>query len=290
MATPAQRFVEFLILAGEDTGTVVERLRGQGLDQLEPGDVDRVRQRLDPPTPFNPWDRCSVHTQQYLAGLGVRGCFHPGPEQRCAAELLEKPRAREMLEAALISGGSERWTSALLRNRDIMLNPRSVAAYRRTYFDVDAATLPELRRAVSARVPVSERGDLRVLALGTRGSPLAQMMLLLRLGSLPSNVELTKLVKATQCAATASTLEATLAGRPRRARSLAAVAATMTSIIESVGDPEGEFAEELNRLVVVTNEHVPPLVHELGAHTTDVMPHEESRGEQVHGSPGATPP
>ncbi len=99
----------------------------------------------------------------------------------------------------------------------------------------------------------------------------------MRMGFMPSSVELARIASAGRTAAVVRVCEELMGGIPERAQQFALTAKLLTEILESVGDAEEELYDELRTLALETEKGHIPHIKQLSAghHTLDVQPTQE---------------
>jgi hypothetical protein len=102
----------------------------------------------------------------------------------------------------------------------------------------------------------------------------ASIMNTLRMGLLPSNMDISRLTEATRAAAISGALDMAVRGLPEQGRDYALMGKMMTEILESIGDPSNDLQEGLAKLSLDTDSHDIPTLKQLsdGAHTLSLEP------------------
>lgn len=230
--------------------------------------------------------------------------FVPDPASDRATELLDKPRAKEIIESSLLAFSTDAFIAAACRKNGYACNAATIERYRHFYFNVDLVDSLEMKALIEMRtmsdstndpdekmanVALSKAhySDPRRIAAKMSISPLAGLLNQMRMGFMPSSVELSRIASAARTTATIRTLEELMTGLPERAQGFALTAKLMTEILESVGDAEEELYDELRTLALETEKSEVPHIKELSAghHTLDVQPTQE---EMHVGSTGSS--
>jgi hypothetical protein len=254
----------------------------------------RLRSRLATPVPFYPADQLHRPSQRFLLREGIRLFFHPDRSMTRAFELLDDPRAKEMVETGVMSGHTPVWVAALLRRRGIGATAEAVERYVAHFFDLKLVDSSELKVLFDLRMvgePTSDPHEQTALAAELSGkhmyshlarvtahqaaTPVACIMHEMRMGIMPSALELGKIAAAARTAAASCVLDSLLRGDlPERARDYALTAKVMSEIVDSVGDPEVELNEGLRSILLDTDAYEVPLLSQLsgGEHTVDLQP------------------
>jgi hypothetical protein len=178
--------------------------------------------------------------------------------------------------------------------------PEAVELYQRFYWNIELVDSTELKAIIQLRVapqPTTDPdesaqgsallkahySDPRRVAAGISISPLAGIMNQMRMGLMPSNVELAKLASAARVAATIKVLESLYGNSAERGRDYALIAKVMSEMLESVGSPEEELQENLKSLTLHTESA--PVIHinqlSAGQHTVDIQPIGETKNADV---------
>ena len=300
--SPCEYYIKYLLVHPDDYGDeeVEELLRTQQLDNIGMEYLELLRASCPHPMPFYPFDEMHFRSQRFLIREGIRGLFVTTSHVECAMKLLQLPRAKEFIETSLICRSLPAWIAAVLsRKMGIPATQESIDIYKHFFFNVDLVDSHELKTIIRKRVEMVDVYDphqsvLKTLAWKTGFSdprrvsaemsiaPLAGMMNEVRLGLMPTNVELSKVATTTRLVATVGCLEGLMRGeRPDRCRDLAQTAKLMHEMLETIGDPESDLQESLRALALQTEAEPIPSIHQLSAghHTVDVQPineHEEA--------------
>lgn len=302
--SPCEYYIKYLLVHPDDYGDseIEEILRTQQLDNIGMEYIERLRSGCTPPTPFYPNDELHFRSQRFLIREGIRTLYLPNDHSECALKHLQTPRAKEFIETSLICRSLPVWIAAVLtRKMGVPSTPESVDIYKHLFFNVDLVDSHELKTIIRKRVEVvdvydSHQQTLKTIAWKTGFSdprrvsaemaitPLAGMMNEMRLGLMPTNVELAKVASAARLVATVGCLEGLMRGeRPDRCRDLAHTAKLMHEMLETVGDPESELQASLQALALQTEAEPIPSIHQLtaGHHTVDVQPIDEREREEA---------
>jgi hypothetical protein len=294
--SPCELYQKFLICHPDGYGD--EQIRdivvGQQLDFLGMPYLARLRVGLARPVPFYPVDQLHRPSQRFLIREGLRLFFHPDRSMVRALELLGDPRAKEMIETGAMSGHQPVWVASLLRRRGIGATTEAVERYLEHFYDLRAVDSSELKLLAELRTvqqpsadpheqvmlaaafnPQNLYSNLHRVTAQQAATPLAAIMYEMRMGLMPSALELGKIASAARTAATAAVLDSLLRGDlPERARDFALTAKVMGEIVDSVGDPELELNEGLRAILLDTDAYQVPLLSQLsgGEHTVDLQP------------------
>lgn len=300
--SPCELYIKYLLVHPDEysNDAIRDIVRGQQLDYLGHDYLRRLRTRLRIPVPFYPNNKLHTPSKKLLVRHKVFGFFHPDEDALAAHQLLQKPRAKELIETMTIAGENHAVISHRLRSIGITVTIRAVKRYCDFYWNVGLVDSTELRALLRMRVehpryrddgmePLPEQRlqmyamnkvqyqDPRRMMVDMPVTPMAGLMNQMRMGLMPSQVELARLANVTRVAATVRAFEATMAGGPQgaiRARDYAVVAKTMSEMITDMGSPDLELQKELQQLALVTDEAGVPHIGELeGTHTVELEPH-----------------
>lgn len=263
----------------------------QQLDFIGLPYLERLRTVCVPPTPFFPDDRMHRRSMRFLRKEMLYTMFHPDDVMQEAAGILDHTKAKETVESMLISQSHPAWICTVLRRHGLDVSEAAISRYKHYYFNVDLVDSSELKALMIARLhhtdgndadqsrissamTIVEKSDARrSLAMAT--SPMtANIMNTLRLGLLPTSLDVSRLAEATRVAALSGALDVSLRGLPAQGRDYAFIAKMMTEILESVGDPAGDLQEGLAKLAIETEKEEVPHIKQLteGSHTLDLQP------------------
>ncbi len=220
-----------------------------------------------------------------------------------AFKLLEDARAKELIETMLISRSNPTWVVSALSKAGIPSTVEVIHLYKKHFWDIDLLDSTELKALLQLRISVEFSSDIHQLDAMFRGSrsdprlaaaempiaSLATMLNMMRMGFMPSHVEVTRLAATTRTAAAVRTLESVMRGGPydaERGQGYANIAMIMTNMIESIGSPEEELQYQMSMLLR-TDDAPPPNIHQLtgGQHTVDVQPIPVSAEEEPNVEP-----
>jgi hypothetical protein len=143
------------------------------------------------------------------------------------------------------------------------------------YRDDGMEPLPEQRLQMFAMNKVQYQ-DPRRMMVEMPVTQMAGLMNQMRMGLMPSQVELARLANATRVAATVRAFETTMAGGPQgalRARDYTMVAKMMGEMITDMGSPDIELQKELQQIALATDDATVPHIGELeGSYTVELEP------------------
>lgn len=272
----------------------------QQLDYIGQPYVDRLRTTCVPPTPFYPEDPHHTKSARFLRKERLVAMFRMDEPMRAALAILGDTNAKEVVETMIINKAHPQWICTALLRQGIDVDVEALVRYKHYFFNTNLLDSSELKALMTARMSsdVSQDPDearLNSLHAGVTksdfrrsaamsASPLASNIIsTLRMGLMPTDMDVARVAGAARLAALAGNLDLSLRGLPTLAKDYALSAKLMTEILESVGDPSGDLQEGLQKLAIETDEDEVPYIHQLseGSHTLDVAP---VRADEVEAS------
>lgn len=263
----------------------------QGLDYIGDAYVERLRSVCVPPNPFYPEDKRHRLSQRFLRKEQIEAIYHQDDAMKAAVDLLSKPKAKETIETMLITRSAPGWICLALKRQGFGATPEAIERYKHYYFNVDLVSRTELQALLVSRAAPMETKDKteqvlasnlakanntdpRVLTSKMAITPLAELMNVIRMGVLPSNVELSRLAKAARASALIGVAESAVKSQPERGRDFALIAKMMSEIVEQIGDTEVDLKTGLATMLLETDGTEVPHIKELsdGSHTVDIQP------------------
>lgn len=273
--SPAERYILCRLMDGVGIGELHQELAARQLDVLPLERVSAYEAGLNLPVGLAPRDGTNYGSQRFLVRHGVRQFFHPDGDVRGARLLLERPLAREFVEVLVVAGADDNWIASASSRRGTPISARAIRLYRYFYFDLSVLDSGELFAFLGHKRGEnvdSSTEDSRLRAARSRETSLGFLLEALRAGSMPSNLQLGRILRAAQTTAVAATLDAGLRGDARRSLLYSTIAKNVTEIIQLVGDPSGDLQHEIKTLMLGTSTETVPHVSELGgSHTTDLL-------------------
>ena len=271
-----------------------------GLDFPSERYIDVLSGSLSPPSPFKPFDTKHLASQRFLLKHQLGGFFNPDAAAQLAHELVRAPRAKELIEtmmlaeeplaviATVVKGKGHRctiealrrfssyyWDLSLVDSVEVNALLRMRSGYL-VYRTDGSEVSPNDRLQADAMTKASYRDPRRVVT-EMPITPMAGLLNRMRMGFMPSQVDLSRLADATRKAATVRAFDATMSTHPQAAqtaRDFAVVARVMTDLINEMGSPDQALQRELQQLALKTENSRPPTIHQLsdGQHTLDLQP------------------
>lgn len=270
--SPAGLCVRALVIEGFDDEAIRQRLVRDHVELVDEPYLSDVRADVVLPRPFLPFDLTHVPSQAFLHHQGVTAWFRRDPDMLAAIRLLRAARAREAVEALMIGGAPAGWLTAEARRFGVMISVRGIGLFERFFLDTSVVDDRDLvaylhERRGSPNDPIDEQ-DLRILAARSRNSSIGLLLTRMRLGRMPSNLEISRVLASTRTSAAVGALDATVRGRPRRAERFSAVARNVGEILAAVGDPRTDLLDGLGTVTVATDHAELPMIEELGGDRT----------------------
>lgn len=290
--SPCEIYLKYLLVhpdkySNEHIRTLV---RAQGLDFIGMPYLQRLRITCRVPAPFYPEDSQHRPSFRFLQKERIELLFHPNKDMQAAQFVLGEPRAKEMVEAMLIARSDAAWIARNLRRLGYDIKAGAITQFKWHYFNVDIVDSSEMRALLSHRSSGDPSGDVdeqvlktarqkvdrydsRVLTAQAQVGPLAAIVNQVRIGVLPTKLELGRLTAAARTVAIAGALEAVMDRAPTPAREYALTAKLMTEILEQVGVAESDLQAGLSGLLLATDKTPTPHIDQLtdGEHTMDMQ-------------------
>lgn len=290
--SPCELYIKYLLCHPDKytLGAVKDIILGQDLDYPSDIYVQGLARRMRVPLPFYPTNTGHARSQRFLRAEQLLAFFHPDAAAAEAHELLQNPRAKETIETMSLSGDPNALIAHRIRRLGFACTPMGVQRYRRYYWNleivdsVEASALLRMRvdRTMDPMVPGTEPTpdqmlqhaalskakyqDPRRIAADIPNSPMASMMNQLRLGIMPTQVELGRLLAATRLAALCRANEVVYSQSPTdaaRGRDFILMAKMATELIADIGSPDTELQRDLQQLLLETDSDPVPHVRAL---------------------------
>lgn len=293
-ASPCDYYLRYLVTHPDNY--VDDQIRNlvklQHLDFMGMAHMSRIRKSCVPPTPFYPEDLSHAPSQRFLTRERIFSLYHPDKDAKIAIALLDHPRGKDLTEQMLFSGSEPLWVSSILKRVQFDATPRSIELYRHFYFNTDLVDGTELRAIMGMRAHVdvqsgdpdelnyrdaykaASKSDLANLTTNSPLSPYSRIMSMLRVGLMPTGVQISRIATAGRAAAVVRSLENSLLGRSEQARDFALTGKILNELLESVGDVSGDLQKSMMAMVLNTDASEVPSIEQLtqGNHTMDLLP------------------
>ncbi len=300
--SPCELYIKFLLAHPRSFAVeeVRDKLREMGLDFPNEIYVGNLQRKMDVPTPFLPLNKAHKASQRFLVKHRLQGFFDPDEASAMAHDLVKNPRAKELIETMMLTEEPLALTSHFVRQQGARCSVAALKRYTTYYWDLSLVDSVETRALLQMRTSyliyrddgeeVSPQDrlqwdalkrasykDPRRLATEMPITPMAGLLNRMRMGYMPSNVDLAKLAHATRVVSTVRAYGEAMSGAPNSAasaRDFAVVSRVMTDLINEMGSPDLELHKELQQLALQTEDIRPPSIHQLsgGNHTLDLQP------------------
>lgn len=292
--SPCEAYIKYLIVHPDryDDAAIRAFVKMQQLDYLGTTYLSNLRSTCVPPTPFFPEDKLHDRSQKFLRRERLESIFHPDEAMLGANAILENIRAKELVETMLMGASHPQWICTGLSRQGVLVVPAAIGRYKHYYFNVDLVDSSEIKALMAVRLLSAEGGDSDEQRLGTAHAAVVKgdtrrnaamvanpittnIMNMLRMGLMPSTLDVARLAEATRSAALGGALDMAIRGLPTLGKDYAFIAQMMTEILETVGDPSGDLQEGLARLAIDTDSGEIPHIKQLsagGTFTLDMQP------------------
>jgi hypothetical protein len=295
-SSPCDFYLKYLVTHPDNYGDAEIRtlVKLQHLDFLGYTHLERLRRQCAPPTPFYPDDVNHVASQRFLLKERIYSLYYyrEDPDAECAIKLLDHPLGKELTESALVAGADPQWICVMLRRVHYHASPRAIELYQHFYFNTKLVDATELRAIMMMRAHVEvETGDSDAMSFraayeraakadiasmtGVSSlSPFSRVLNMMKLGVMPTSVQISRIATIARLAATVRSAENSLLGHAERARDFALTAKIMNELMESVGDVSGDLQRSLMGMTLDTDASEVPSIEALthGNHSVDMLP------------------
>lgn len=295
--SPAEKYIEYLLVHPDQysNDAIIKLLRLKQLDFLSPSYLDRLREGLRAPHPFRPQDRFHRPSMRFVTKHQLFYLFQPDKPMERALYILDNPRAKEVVETMLITDDPPGLISYRMKSLGMKCDTRAVERYRFFFFNTYLVDGTEMRALLYLRthfVPEDSDEyedqmraalkkaawrDPRRMVADHPVRPVASLLNQMRMGFMPSQLELGKLLVATRAVTATQIYSSTTVGGPRSAaesRDYAMTAKMLTELLQEIGSPDSELQRDLQLFALKTEQADIPYVGELpdGSYTVDVQP------------------
>lgn len=299
--SPAEAYIKYLLLHPKKytNDDIKEILRYAQLDALGDYYLNRLRGVLHPPKPFYLFDKNHKASRSFVLREGIAQLATPDEHGKKAFQILEKPRVKEFVEAALISNAPPAAIAhAVTRAHRMQCHPTTIERFRAFFWDVSLIDSTELRALLKLRFehldgtgdpelakqhPILKNAywqDSRRAAANLPFSPMSALLAQMRMGVMPSRIDVAKIIEQTQGIAALRLYEAVTndgKGDSKKALDLSIVVEKTTAVLKEVTQHDEDVRKQLSAIALRTDENPVPTVHMLsqgGSFTTDVGPKE----------------
>jgi hypothetical protein len=304
--SPAETYIRYLLIHPRKytEDQVKEVLSYAQLDFLGGWYLKKLKSEMRPPDPFRPFERSHGPSRLFLLRSGLSWIFTPDEHGKKAFRLLELPRAREFVEAMLLSRAPHASIAArLARVFDFECTETAIARYKSFFWDVDLLDSTQMRallelraqqlgnhkdpeiaaQAAAMKKPLFT--DARKLAADMPFTPLAALSTQVRMGIYPGKLEQGKLLDQASGVLMLRVLEAGTQDNYQASNRALNYAMALGKVMEArdkIANPEDDIQEQLQRIVFRTDEAPLPTVGQLlGSRTIEVAVVESSTTQSV---------
>ncbi len=307
--SPAELYIKFLFihlgLLEETPGTacdqVKQHLLGEHLDPISEQYLSWVRSKMVPPKPFEPKSKYHVPSQRFLTQQGILKLFFRDQPVKEAFNILHAARPKEFVETMILSEAPPAAIAKMVTKRyGLTVSAPGVCAYKTYFWNIDLVDSTEIRTLIRVRgnpqtynlnplepsyaaLESASYNDPRRLAADLPNSPFGALLAQMRLGFMPSQLELAKVLQTTQHLAALRTMECAAEGGYKassKAMEWSIVAKNVSETLNSVVTPEAGLRDQLQALLLKTDSSSIPVLAELssGSHTVEI----EAPAEEEH--------
>ena len=307
--SPSSNYIRYLLC--QPTPMIDQAIRddvvGRDLDFPSTKLVQLLRRQLGArPDPYIPADPTHQPSSRYLYQAGVRPLFFPDQHVKLAWELLDCRDAKTLIETALITHMDLGTIKFLLERNGHRSTLRALELFRHYFFnlqDIDETmvralmkkrgmTLPsddpdEMMTAVAMETAIKR--DPRVNITYTGSKRVGQAMLLAQNGVTLQRVQVQKVVAGIRDAAlfrAHDELSFGASGASERAKDYGLLAVQMVGVLEQLGSPDDEVAQQIRAFHLKKEQDQVPLLDDIvgqGSVTSDVMPAVHNPEEHLYG-------
>lgn len=314
LVSPALIYLRWLIVRPGRKSTDEEvraAMTELGLDYLSLEYIVKVRERLAPPVPFQPYDPLSTASRRFIIREGMLPIVAPDKDAKIALQLVRIPRAKEFIETALLTEAPRNaLASYVTRFCGLQCTTKAIDIYRRLFWNTSRLDATQMRALLQYRVEMAGDNaegasrEKRALYAATKkasytdprrsaselpSSPISSMITLMRMGIMPNVGETSRIFENARSLAALKATEAASQDGPRdshRALNYTLMVRHFTEVLETMAKPDEMLQSDLSRIALSTDNRPIPSIHELsdGKHTVDVVPlpeHHEQPGTDV---------
>lgn len=295
--SPAELYLKYLTLHPKKyTNEQIEEIcLFADVDFLGHWYIDRLRQQLKPPVPFHPRDKFHKPSYSFLLSNGLSWIFFRDKHSEMAFKVLESPRVKEYVEAGIASSApSVAIAHALTRFQSFPCVAKDIDRYREFFWNIDLLDSTELRAALRYKVERLEKHsnpeiaaqyksvkaayykDARKSAADLPFSPVGAMLAQMRMGMMPSELDVNYILKQTRVIAYMRTTELIHFDGPgdsKKALDYMTVGEKAENVLREMADPQAQMLDQLATISMRTDDTPIPTIHQLsqGQHTAEVV-------------------
>lgn len=317
--SPAERYLKYLLCHGKKytNDQIIVMCQFAQISSLGFWYLDRLRGELKPPPQFFPHDKNHPLSVRWLLKNGLYTLFHPDQSVMGAMGILKSPRIKEFTEAMILSSAPPAAIAhALTRQKGFACTEQEVARYKFFFWDVDLLDSTEMRALLQFEVDQvashTEEGirsqhdslkrafytDARRTAADLPFSPLSALLSQMRLGTMPSKLDLAKVLEAGRYIGALRAFESAYNNGPKDSEKYINYTngvAKITDTLEAIVKPDEDLREQLASIALRNDTAELPFVDDVtqGNHTMDMnlleehheLPAGADDGDGSEGSP-----
>ncbi len=305
--SPCELYIKYLLVHpdGFKTPDILNRLREEQLDFLSEAYVEALRKKCVPPVTFHPFEFYHPVSQRFLMKHGLRELFHPNDHVAAARRILRHAKAKEFIEAMILSGAPANAIAKMLSMRfRVPCSSDAVEMYRQFFWNTDLVDSTEMRALLAMRVDPDTQGipendlrrrsakamekasfsDPRRVAANLPSSPMSALIAQMRMGFMPSGLDVGATLALVQALASVRLFE-TVTGDgykdSNKGVEWSIVLKNVTEVMETVVKPDANMREQLSSLLLKTDTSSVPILRNLtgGSHTVEMEPVQETVDE-----------
>lgn len=293
-SSPCDFYLKYLVTHPDDYSDdqIRNLVKLQHLDFLGMAHLGELRENCVRPRVFYPEDSTHHESQRFLKKEKIYSLYNWDEDVVCAVKLLDHPRGKELAESLLVTDATPSWICSALRRVNFKATSRGIQLYKHYYFNTELVDRTELRAILGMRgkVTVNNPDDpdeqwFKVnYANAAKNSPakltseismppLAQALNLMRLGFMPSTLEVSRVVSMGRMAASIRAVDCSVMGKSKQALDFSMTAKILSELAETVGDAGNELQAELMKMTMRTETAPVPTLDEVtgGDHTVDMI-------------------
>lgn len=298
--SPAEYYIKFLVTHPDrySISGILEIIADKGLDGIRAEYIQRLRSLYLPPEPFYPFDLKHEPSQRFLRREKIWGLYYPTRDEPAALawRILCAPRAKEFVETMVISSAPEKLIAENVYKRfRIPVIESSIHKYKHYFWNLDLLDGTDLRTLLMLRAETGSDDADKVTALEARlrrkasytdprrvaadlpYSPVTALLAQMRMGALPDNLNLARVLEVARGATSLRFLEAVLHGGPEdsgKALNYITAAKISSEMLKELSSPEEELKKKLLELRLNKRSNTVQSIKQLsqGNYTTEIAP------------------
>lgn len=296
-ASPAERYLTFLVAhpKGYTNEDIIAMCDETGISTLGNWYLNKLRRDLKLPTPFKPHDHTHKASFRWVCQRRLLKLFQNDRAANQAYAILRQARVKEFVETMILAHAPYDGIAAMLQRRGFKTSVAGISAYKFYFWDVDLLSSGDLRallhfettrtltnpdpeiRAQSESIKKSFYNDPKRAAAELPFTPAAAMIAQMRLGSMPSVIDVARILDGARSVAAMRAFEAAYLNGPNDSMKFSDYTAGVERITKSLRDlvnPDDELREQLAAISLKTDTAQLPTLATLtaGKHTVDFLP------------------